>query len=199
MNEDEIRGHLILIMAPSGSGKGLLIKHLRDTLPDAYFAISCTTRSPRPNEKDGEVYHFITREEFDARIKENAFLEWAEFSGHRYGTLKSEIIEPLRAGKVVVREVELQGILAIRELIPEEHRTIVYIEAGSWEILKGRVLARAPMSDEHLELRHKRYLEESKWREFADVTIENNEGRLDEAKAELQQLVERYLQERKQQ
>lgn len=191
--KDDIRGHLILIMAPSGSGKGLLINHIKQTVPDVHFAISCTTRDPRPGERDGEAYYFISKDEFTQRIKDDQFLEWAEFSGNCYGTLKSEILDPLRAGKIVLREVELQGILAIRELIPDEHRTIVYIDAGPWEILERRIIARAPMSDEHLRLREERYLEESKWKAFADVVIENNEGRLDDAKKELQKFIEQRL------
>lgn len=180
-------------MAPSGSGKGLLINHIKQTVPDVHFAISCTTRDPRPGERDGEAYYFISKDEFTQRIKDDQFLEWAEFSGNCYGTLKSEILDPLRAGKIVLREVELQGILAIRELIPDEHRTIVYIDAGPWEILERRIIARAPMSDEHLRLREERYLEESKWKAFADVVIENNEGRLDDAKKELQKFIEQCL------
>lgn len=193
IDEQELKGHLVLIMAPSGSGKGLLIEHLRETVPEAHFAISCTTRQPRPNEKDGEVYRFISQEEFDRKIQEGALLEWAEFSGNRYGTLKSEIVDPLREGKVVVREVELQGILAIRELIPASRRTIVYIDAGSWDVLERRIRARAPISAEHLELRRQRFLEETKWKSFADVIIENNENRLAEAKADLEALVKQYV------
>lgn len=193
MDEHFITGHLILIMAPSGSGKGLLVDHLRETMPGLYFAVSCTTREPRPDEKEGETYHFITREAFDQKIKESAFLEWAEFSGNRYGTLVSEILTPLRVGRVVVREVELQGILAIKEIIPEALRTIIYIDGGPWEILEKRALARAPMSVAHLALRKLRYVEESKWRVFADIVIENNEGRLAEAKQELQKCVEQIV------
>lgn len=188
-----VTGHLILVMAPSGSGKGLLIEHLRNTCPQVHFAVSCTTREPRPNEIPDEVYHFVSEEAFEESIREDAFLEWAEFGGHRYGTLKSEILTPLEAGKTVLREVELQGILAIREMIPAERRTIVYIAAGDWEILKHRIVSRAPMSSEQLELRRKRYIEELKWKSFADVIIENNEGRLAEAKAELEALVKKYL------
>lgn len=188
-----MKGHLILITAPSGSGKSLLITHLRETVPDAYFAVSCTTRDPRPDEKEGENYYFISTKAFEKKIQEGVFLEWAEFSGNRYGTLVSEILEPLTAGRVVVREVELQGVLAIKELIPQVYCTIIYIDAGPWEMLERRILARAPMLPEHLTLRRLRYVEESKWRAFADIIIENNEGRLDEAKKELQKLVEDIL------
>ena len=188
-----MKGHLILIMAPSGSGKSLLISHLREQVPGLYFAVSCTTRKPRPDEKEGETYYFISEESFEEKIKEGAFLEWAEFSNNRYGTLISEILEPVKAGKVVVREVELQGILALKEIIPQTNRTVIYIDAGPWEILEHRILARAPMSSEHLALRKLRYVEESKWRVFADMIVENNEGRLEEAKQELQKRVENIV------
>lgn len=180
-------------MAPSGSGKSLLITHLRENMPDLHFAVSCTTRNPRPDEKEGETYYFISEEAFEQKIKEGAFIEWAEFSGNRYGTLASEILTPMRAGRVVVREVELQGILAIRETIPAANRTVVYIDAGPWEILERRIRIRAPMSADHLASRRQRYLEESKWRAFADIIVENNEGRLEEAKQELQKYAEEVL------
>ncbi len=193
MNEQPITGHLVLIMAPSGSGKSLLIDHLRQTVPGLYFGVSCTTRPPRPHEKEGETYYFVSNETFDEKITAGAFVEWAEFSGNRYGALVSEILDPIKAGKVVVREVELQGILGIKEIIPKEKRTVMYIEAGSWDILERRILARAPMSPEHLAARKLRWAEESKWKAFADIVIENNEGRLEEAKKELQNVVEQIV------
>lgn len=188
-----MKGHLILIMAPSGSGKGVLIDHAKGKYPEMHFAVSCTTRGKRPGEVEGDVYYFISPESFDQKIKSGEFLEWAEFSGNRYGTLKSEILKPLEGGKVVLREVELQGIQSIRELVPEENRTIIYIDAGSWEMLKKRILARAPMSDEHLELRHERFLKELEWKQFADVVITNEEGKLEDAKRQLETIIEQHL------
>ena len=183
-------GHLILVMAPSGSGKSLLVTHLREAVPELYFAISCTTRDPRPHEKEGETYYFITEEAFDEKIKTGAFLEWAEFGGSRYGTLVAEIVDPLGEGKVVLREVELQGVLAIRQIVPAIHRTVIYIDGGPWELLEKRILRRAPISAEHVALRKERYIEESKSKAFADVIIENVEGHLDDAKRDLQTCVE---------
>ena len=188
-----MNGHLILIMAPSGSGKGVLIDHIKEKYPEIHFAVSCTTRDKRPGEVDGDVYHFLSLESFNQKIANEEFLEWAEFSGNRYGTLKSEIITPLQEGKIVLREVELQGIKSIQELIPKENRTVVYIDAGSWEMLKKRILARAPISDEHLELRHQRFIEESKWKEFADVVIRNEEGKLEDAKVQLETIIQQHL------
>jgi guanylate kinase len=194
MNGQALSGHLILIMAPSGSGKGMLLQHLRDTFGNTvHFAVSCTTREPRPNEIMGQVYHFVDREEFERLRARGDFLEWAEFSGNLYGTLKSEILQPLRKGKVVIREVELQGIRSMQELIPKERRTIVYVDAGPWDVLRKRIEARAPISEEHLRLRHERYKEESQWKAFADVIIKNEDGKLDDARAELEALVRGYL------
>ena len=186
-------GHLILIMAPSGSGKGLLLSHVRESVPGLHFAVSCTTRKPRPDEKEGETYYFVSEESFAEKVKDGAFLEWAEFSGNRYGTLVSEIVETMKAGSIVVREVELQGILAIKEIISKENRTVIYIDAGPWKILERRICARAPISTEHLALRKLRYTEESKWRMFADIIVKNEDGHLEEAKQELQKHVEQIM------
>jgi guanylate kinase len=180
-------------MSPSGGGKSILVSHLRETVPSLYFAVSCTTRPPRPDEKEGETYYFISNEAFDERVREGAFVEWAEFSGNRYGTLVSEILEPMKAGKIVLREVELQGVLALKEIIPQEDRTIIYIDAGPWELLERRILARAPIPAEHLALRKLRYAEESKWQAFADIIVKNEEGRLEEAKQALQKRVEEII------
>lgn len=188
-----ITGHVILLMGPTGSGKGSLVKHVQEHFSDLYFTVSCTTREQRPGEVDGVSYYFISPEEFDQRVAKGLFLEWAEFSGNKYGTLKSEIVERLENGQVVLNEIELQGIKQLLEIIPQEHRTLVYIEAGSWEALKARALARAPMSEEHLELRYQRYLEEVKMKPYADVVIRNEDGQLEEAKKQMETLVQKIF------
>lgn len=197
MIEKDITGHLVLIMAPSGSGKGFLISYLRlmfaDT-PQVHFAVSCTTRIPRPGEVEGHVYHFIPREEFQADIHKDMFLEWAEYSGNLYGTPREELVKPLREGKVVVREVELQGVLAIREQIPPENRTIIFIDGGSWDVLRERIIARAPISVGELEQRRERYLEEVSSKAFADIVLDNSEDdKVAVAKAKLVDIINESL------
>lgn len=197
MIEKDISGHLVLIMAPSGSGKGFLISYLRlmfaDT-PQVHFAVSCTTRIPRPGEVEGHVYHFIPRDEFEADIHKDMFLEWAEYSGNFYGTPREEIVKPLREGKVVVREVELQGVLAIREQIPPENRTIIFIDGGSWDVLRERIIARAPISVGELEQRRQRYLEEVSSKAFADIVLDNSEDdKVALAKAKLVDIIQEAL------
>lgn len=196
MIEKDITGQLVLIMAPSGSGKGFLISYLRVIFADEpriHFAVSCTTRIPRPGEVDGHVYHFISREDFEQKMRDNEFLEWAEYSGNFYGTPRSEVIEPLRHGKLVLREVELQGVLAIRERIPPENRRIVFIDGGSWDILRERIISRAPISVDELELRRQRYVQEVSSKAFADVVLDNSEGHVNKAKEQLARIVNEEL------
>lgn len=192
MIEKEIAGHLVLIMAPSGSGKGFLISYLRLMFKDisnVHFAVSCTTRVPRPGEVDGHVYHFVSREAFEEQMRSNEFLEWAEYSGNFYGTPRSEVVTPLRQGKVVIREVELQGVLAIRERIPPENRTIIFIDGGAWDVLRERIIARAPISVGELEQRRERYVEEVSSKAFADIVIDNSGEKVNAAKARLVEII----------
>lgn len=181
-------------MAPMGSGKKVLQDAVRNAYPEVVFLVSCTTRSPRPGEVDGREYHFISRDSFEKKVADGEFIEWAEFGGNLYGTLKSEILTPLSSGSVIVNEIEIQGVEQLIPLIPKEHRTIVYIDAGGWEVLRDRALARAPMSEAELILRHERYLIESKYQSHADVVIQNYDGKLAEAQQEFVDLVKTIIQ-----
>lgn len=183
------RGHIIIVMAPSGSGKKELESAARRAYPHMRSLVSCTTRQPRPGEVDGKDYHFLSRSDFEARIAADDFVEWAEFSGNLYGTLKSELTAALDAGEVVLADAEVQGVEQLRRIVPKECMTVVYIDAGGWEALKGRVLRRAPISEEELALRHERYVIESASQSLADVVIENFDGKLEEAQAQFVDLV----------
>jgi len=186
-------GHLVLLMAPSGSGKSVLLSHLRAEMPSLHFAVSCTTRAMRPGEKEGEIYHFVDQATFDEYKQNGLFLEWAEYSNSSYGTLKTEIIDTMNEGKVVVREVELQGVQSILKLIPRERITIIYINGGSWEALKERITARAPISDAELLLRYERFVHETEAKELADIEIYNGEGELEAAKERIVEEVKKLM------
>lgn len=188
-----INGHLVLIMAPTGSGKGTLISYIQSVFPHVAMLTSCTTREMRPGEKNGVDYHFITRAEFQSKIGQEEFIEWAEFSGNLYGTLKSDIEMCLKDGQVVINEIDVQGVIQLQSLVPREHYTVVYIDAGDWEALQARALARAPISEEQLALRHKRYLEEDKFKHRADVLIKNKDGQFEEAKVALRAIFEEII------
>lgn len=184
-----IKGHVVVVMAPMGSGKGTIIKYALEQYPKMYRTVSCTSRAMRPGEVEGDHYHFVTPEEFENKIEAGDFLEWAVFAGNKYGTPKSEILPRLTESNVVIVEIELQGVEQLLQLLPREHMTIVYIEAGGWEVLRARAEARAPMSDVELEARHKRFLIEQQAKPIADVII-NNSADIEMAYAEFTQVIE---------
>ncbi|MCA9364217.1 guanylate kinase [Candidatus Kaiserbacteria bacterium] len=180
---DILSGQFVLVMAPSGSGKSTLIRDIKEVYPDMSFARTHTTRVPRPGEDPQTgTYDFVSNETFDANIAAGAYLEWATFGGHRYGTPAADVLNVLKSGGTVLKEMDLQGVKQVRALIPPEHLTVVYIDGGSWEALKERILARAPMSAEQLELRKERFLEEEKGKGEADVIVENHDGNVAKAK-----------------
>lgn len=183
-----MRGHVVVVMAPMGSGKGTIVKCALAQYPDLKQTISCTSRAMRPGEVNGQQYHFITTEDFDQKIERGEFLEWAVFAGNKYGTLKSEILPRLADCEVVIVEIELQGVEQLLNLLPREQMTIVYIEAGSWEVLRARAFARAPMSEAELQSRYERYLIEQQAKPVADVIIDNS-GDIELACAEFDQVI----------
>ena len=168
-----LHGHVIIVMGPTGSGKGTLMRYVRNNVPDLYQTVSCTTRSPRPNEVDGVDYHFISHADFQKKIDAGEFLEWAVFSGNRYGTLRSEILPRLEAGQLVLTEIEIQGVEQLKSILPASAMTVVYIEAGDWSVLRSRALARSPISEAELAKRKERYDIETQAKQIADVIIDN--------------------------
>ena len=116
------------------------------------------------------------------RVAMGDFIEWAEFGGNVYGTLNSELLGPLENGQLIINEIELQGIEQIKKLIPPENRTIVYIEAGDWDVLANRAMERAPMDPIELERRRDRYRHEVAAKPYADIVIDNTDGNLENAK-----------------
>lgn len=176
---EKLTGHLYLILGPSGSGKGTVLKALRANHPDFVFPISCTTREPRPGEKEGEVYYFVSKEEFKARMAADDFLEWAVVHGENYyGTLKEEILKPLREGKTVIREVDVQGLRSIRELIPKENLCSIFLTVDGWDTLRRRILQRSELPEEELERRRESFIHEMEWAKECDRTIVSVEGEI---------------------
>lgn len=183
-------GRFILVVGPSGSGKSALLDYLKAELPEVVFPISCTTRTPRPGEVAGEKYFFISKEEFEQREKNGEFIEWAQYGGNYYGTLRSQIDEPIAAGKLVVREVEVQGAQQLQKLFPKEILKIIFIDAGEWEALERRIVARAPIDGPELLARRKRYEDERAFMPQADVVVRNPDGGLEVAKHDFVEAVQ---------
>ncbi|MBU6214230.1 guanylate kinase [Patescibacteria group bacterium] len=183
------RGIFVIVVGPSGSGKNVLIQSMRESYPDIVFPTSCTTRMMRPGERDGKTYFFLSDEGFRKRIEAQEFLEWAPYGGYLYGTLKSEIIPFLQEGRMVLREVEIQGARRIKGLLPKDQLATVFIDAGPWDELERRIRARAPITDDELEKRRKRYADEEHFKAEADFVVENPRGSLEQAKIDMNAVI----------
>lgn len=176
------RGKLIVVVGPTGSGKGTLIAHAMQKLQNLEPSISCTTRAPRPGEENGVHYYFITREEFEERIEQGKFLEWAEYGGNYYGTPLEGVESRLASGVSVILEIEVQGARIVKAHTTPDDLCVVYIDAGSWESLEKRIRARAPIDDAEVVKRRERYEDERSFMNEADVIISNNDGEVEKAK-----------------
>jgi guanylate kinase len=116
---------VFVITGPSGVGKGTLISELLERIPDLELSVSATTRQPREGEVDGRDYHFLSPEEFDRRVEAEDFLEFATYSGNRYGTLRSEVSRRLAEGHSVVLEIEVQGARQVRAAMRESVQVFI--------------------------------------------------------------------------
>lgn len=142
---------VFVITGPSGVGKGTLIAALRERLPELELAISATTRAPRQGEVDGRDYHFLAADEFARRIDAGDFIEWAEYSGHRYGTLRDEVGRRTEAGSPVVLEIEVQGARQVLESMPAA--VLVFVAPPDPAELRRRLVGRATDPPEVIEQR----------------------------------------------
>jgi guanylate kinase len=142
---------VFVITGPSGVGKGTLISRLLERVPDLELSVSATTREPRPGEVDGRDYHFLSAEEFDRRIEAEDFLEFATYSGNRYGTLRSEVRGLLDRGRSVVLEIEVQGARQVRAAMRESVQ--VFIAPPDPAVLRRRLESRGADSAEAIDAR----------------------------------------------
>jgi guanylate kinase len=185
-----VRPRLFVVTGPSGAGKGTLIKKLVAARPDLAVAVSATTRALRPGEQDGREYHFLSAEEFQRRVDAGEFLEHVDYvSGHRYGTLRSEVDSILASGRSVVLELETRGAKAVQAALPDA--VTVFVEAPSFAELERRLRERATESageiGERLELA-RRQAEEA---DDSDHVVTNDD--VARAVAELGAIVDRAV------
>ncbi len=151
-------GSAIIISGPSGVGKSTVCSRVREMLPDLQFSISCTTRKPRPGEVDGVHYYYLSKEEFEKRIANGDFIEYARVFDNIYGTLASEVIGRVTAGQDVFLDIDVQGAIQIQEAAEKNDLLkkvceFIILAPPSFEILENRLRSRASDSAEQIEMR----------------------------------------------
>jgi len=176
---------VFVITGPSGVGKGTLIRGLMERVPRLELSVSATTRAPRPGERDGVDYHFLTRTEFNTKVNAGEFVEHADYAGRSYGTLRSELERRVQDGVPVVLEIEVQGARQVRAAMPEAVQ--VFIAPPSLQALRTRLVGRG--TDDHEEVERRLTVAEHELGaqpEFAHVVVND---RLDEALERLATIV----------
>ncbi|CAH1759931.1 5608_t:CDS:2 [Entrophospora sp. SA101] len=155
----------IVVSGPSGTGKSTLLKRLFEEYPNKFgFSISHTTRSPRPGEQNGREYHFVPREKFFELIKQNKFIEHAEFSGNLYGTSVDAVKAVADLGKICILDIELQGVKSVKKT--DLNARYLFIAPPSIEVLESRLRKRGTETESSIEARLKAAKEEL---EYADL------------------------------
>ncbi len=166
-----MRGFPLVLSAPSGGGKTTIANALVAARDDVGYSVSATTRAARPKERDGVDYHFITREEFERRVQAGEFLEWAEYGGERYGTLKAEIEKVLESGRHAVLDIEIQGARAVRRQYPDA--VLVFVVPPSADELLRRLGGPGGTRGASLVARLRRAVEELREAPLYDYVVYN--------------------------
>ena len=167
------RGLLFVLSSPSGAGKSTIAKMILEADDGIGLSVSATTRPIRPGEVDGEDYHFVSNEAFEQMVRDGHFLEWAHVFGHRYGTLKSEVIKQIENGRDVLLDIDWQGTQQLKQVDPDIVR--VFILPPSMDELERRLRTRKTDSDQVIAGRMARAAAEiSHWAEYDYVFINDN-------------------------
>lgn len=180
------QGTLVVVSGFAGTGKGTVMKELLGRYDSYALSISATTRNPRPGEVDGREYFFKTTEEFKRMIEEEEFVEYACYVGNYYGTPKKYVQEQLEAGKDVILEIEIQGALNIKSQFPDA--LLLFIAPPSADVLKSRLVGRGTETEDVIEQRLARAVEESKGIENYDYLVVNDD--LDECVETVHQMIQ---------
>ena len=151
--KEQTKGSLVVISGPSGAGKDTVVEKYIKKYKSAWLSVSCTSRDMRPGDKEGESYYFISREEFEKKIKAGDFLEYALYNDNYYGTPKEHIEEHLNNGEDVILVIEVQGALKVKELIPEA--ICIFIMPPSMKELRKRLVGRKTESKDKILKRFK--------------------------------------------
>ncbi len=180
------RGILVVVSGFSGAGKGTLMERLVKSYENYALSVSMTTRPPRPGEQDGREYFFVSKETFERRIAEEAFVEYAQYCGNYYGTPKEYVERQLACGKDVILEIEIQGALRIKEKFPDA--LLLFVTPPSIRELQRRLTGRGTDSQAVIHDRLLRAGEEAEGIENYDYLVINDD--LDECAAKMHRLIQ---------
>ena len=176
-----------MISGPSGAGKSSFVKELIRRYPsELAYSVSATTRSRRAHETEGKDYFFITRDEFQRRVENREFVEWAEVHGERYGTLRREIERILGSGQNVLLDIDVQGCRAVRRIYPDG--VFIFVLPPSLEHLEARLRARGTDGEDRIKLRLENARREIELQKEYDYVIVNEE--LEEATRKAASIIE---------
>jgi guanylate kinase len=184
-------GVALVVSGPSGAGKSTLCSGVREKL-DLHFSVSCTTRAPRKGEVDGTHYYFISKSDFEAKISNGEFIEYADVFGNYYGTLKSEVLEQVRRGRDVFLDIDIQGAMQIKacaenDPLLAECCEFVFIAPPSLEELERRLRGRNTDAEEVIKMRlAKSSYELSFWKKYDYLVINDD---IDRAVSEMQAIL----------
>jgi guanylate kinase len=168
-----MKGNLFIITSPSGGGKGTLIREVLRSVPKVGYSVSFTTRRQRVGEEHGKHYYFVSRAEFEKKVAEGEFLEWANVHGNLYGTSRAQVASELNLGRDIILEIDVQGAESVKKITPEAIG--VFILPPSFEVLRERLKARRTESPDDLQMRLRNSKTEvGRWKEF-DYVIINDE------------------------
>lgn len=167
------KGLLMVVSGPAGSGKGTVNTLLLST-GDFVYSVSATTRAPRPAERDGVDYHFIDREDFEQRIREGELLEYTEYCGNYYGTLKKESLAVLDGGKNLILEIEVEGAKNVKRIYPDA--VLIMLLPPSFEIQEQRLRGRGTETEEKILARLEQTKNELGQLDVYDYVVYNYNG-----------------------
>lgn len=183
-------GKMIVICAPSGTGKSTLINRLKNELPELEWSVSCTTRPIRSGEINGRDYHFISKEEFEDQIQKDQFIEWAKVHSNYYGTSKLFVSKGLQEGRKMLFDLDVQGADAMKKIYGEKAQ-VIFIEPPSVEELEKRLRLRGTDSVQVINERVENAKKELARKNDYDFLIMNDE--VEKAYQHFKQAVERIL------
>jgi len=182
----------IVLSAPSGAGKTTIARTLLNRRSDVGYSVSCTTRAPRPGERDGVDYHFLTPDAFEGAVRRGEFAEWAEVHGMRYGSLKAEIERVMDGGKHVMMDIDVQGARQVVQRFLDA--VTVFVVPPSLEALVARLTGRRTENDEALALRLRNArLELSEAERYQHVVVNDS---LDEAVTKVSRIIDEEMTKR---